>query len=264
MKSDNLYSSNSLDGSIYLDNSNFDSEQNINDNAGNIESDQIPIQIKRVNISESNSEPNDSIANNIAPNQPAQPAELEIAEMITKPLKSDLVGSNRNVVNDDTIIKKQAIGLNTETLKQYLKPVEKIDSQNYNPDRDFEKPWEIDRRKGSKVYELIGYTTLSKIHHGIKKDNRQSLLKRILIALMLFVIIFIILYVMNPIKDLVDFKRIIGIESMSGEDYSEPKNNREQRDINNVENNIEKIQIINDKFQILILNRQNFQNLQML
>ncbi|MGB4609981.1 MAG: hypothetical protein WBH77_05075 [Saccharofermentanales bacterium] len=166
-----------------------------------------------------------------------KPDDSQIEIINEKSLESDLVGSNRKVVNDDTIIKEPAIRLDAETLKQYLKPVDKTKTPDSNQVQAKDKPWEIDRKNGSKVYELIGYTTLSKIHHGIKKENRQSLLKRVLITLMLFVIIFIILYVMNPIKDLVDFRRIIGIESMYGENYSKIQ---EPTDINNdPENNPE-------------------------
>ncbi|HHT24631.1 MAG TPA: hypothetical protein GXZ76_03795 [Clostridiaceae bacterium] len=217
--------------------SNSNNKQNLN--AQDFKNNQIPIQIRRVNMSANNSESKDSASNSILSDRPVQPVEIEMPEIvadvseiempkiITEPLESDPVGSNRNVVNEDTIIKEPAIRLNTETLKQYLKPIDKIDSQNHNLARDTEKPWEIDRKNGSKVYELIGYTTLSKIRHGVKKENQQSLLKRILITLMLFVIIFIILYAMNPIKDLIDFRRIIGIKSMYGENYIDAKNNNE-------------------------------------
>ncbi|NLJ70177.1 MAG: hypothetical protein GX328_01760 [Clostridiaceae bacterium] len=156
-----------------------------------------------------------------------QSNEIQSNEIQSKPLKINPVGSNGNLSNDDTIINESAIRLDTRSLKKYLKPADKIDSPNTKQNIDLDKPWEIDRKNGSKVYELIGYTTLSKIQHGIKKDNRQSLLKRILITLMLFVIIFIILYAMNPIKDLIDFKRIIGIESMYGEDYGKKENHQE-------------------------------------
>lgn len=59
---------------------------------------------------------------------------------------------------------------------------------------------------------------------------------------MLFVIIFIVLYVINPIKDLIDFRRIIGIDSMYGENYTGSENDQEEIEINinpNSDNNTE-------------------------
>ncbi|HHU54170.1 MAG TPA: hypothetical protein GXZ43_08915 [Clostridiaceae bacterium] len=230
---------------------NIISNNNYNLNIDETENIQTPVNIRRINISENNFEAQNINSDQVSNIDFEQVSEYESSDIVEDSLQinnsetlieksvnylpkneinefiyenilePDPVGSNRKFSNDDTIIKEPAIRLNTETLKQYLKPARNINLPDSQREQVSYKPWEIDRRNGSKVYELVGYTTLSKIHHGIKKEKRQSLLKRILITLMLFIIIVIILYALNPIKDLVDFRRIIGIKSMYGENYDE-------------------------------------------
>ncbi|MGI6560019.1 MAG: hypothetical protein ACOX2H_01625 [Saccharofermentanales bacterium] len=132
-------------------------------------------------------------------------------------LKSDPVGSNSKSVNDDTIVKEEAIRLNTESLKQYLKPEPSIEISSSDQDQETKSPWIIDQENGAKFYELIGYTTSSKIQLRFKREQRQSLLKRILITLILIIIIFLALYIIYPFKNFDDFKRIIGVKSMYGD-----------------------------------------------
>lgn len=132
-------------------------------------------------------------------------------------LKSDPVGSNSKSVNDDTIIKEEAIRLNTESLKQYLKPDPSIESSSPDQDQETKSPWIIDQEHGAKFYELIGYTTSSKIQLKFKREQRQSLLKRILITFILIIIIFLALYIIYPFKNFDDFKRIMGVKSMYGD-----------------------------------------------
>lgn len=133
-------------------------------------------------------------------------------------LKSSLVGSNRNVPNDDTLINDYAVRYDSETLKQYLKTEIPIDDdQDSNQNNLNTDPWEIDRQKGAKVYELIGYTTANKVKHKFKVEQRQFMLRRILITILIVIIIFLVLYIINPIKNFSDFRRIIGIDSMYGD-----------------------------------------------
>lgn len=124
--------------------------------------------------------------------------------------------SNRNVLNNDTIVSDNSIGYDTKVLKKYLKKDLKTNQSEIEQKDISEKPWEIDRKNGAKVYELIGYTTIGKVNHALQKEHRQIMLKRILITILLLIIIFLGLIMINPIKSENDFKKILGIDSKYG------------------------------------------------
>lgn len=99
--------------------------QNINfDQLSNIDAEQISVyessDIVKDSVQINNSETLFEKSENVLPKN-------EINEFIDENIfEPDPVGSNRKFSNDDTLINEPAIRLDTETLKQYLKPTCKL------------------------------------------------------------------------------------------------------------------------------------------
>lgn len=73
----------------------------------------------------------------------------------------------------------------------------------------------IRRRGRQRVYRLKGYTTVAKINHKRQSERQQRFLRRLLIFLVSILIIFLLFHLYNPIKDLTEWYRIIGIKDIS-------------------------------------------------
>lgn len=69
------------------------------------------------------------------------------------------------------------------------------------------------RKLGARIYHLKSYTTVGKINRKFHQDKRQQLLRNILALVMLIVILVIIFVVYNPIRDIVDVRKMLGINS---------------------------------------------------
>lgn len=122
--------------------------------------------------------------------------------------------SNRNTLNEQTIVAKDSIAYNTENLKAYLKTNSQKTNKPLNISVDAEKkPWLNDIRNGSKFYELIGYTTVGKVEQTFEKSHRQNILIKFLITIILIIIIILAFIIFNPIQMGVDFNKILGIKS---------------------------------------------------
>lgn len=119
--------------------------------------------------------------------------------------------SNRNLQNDQTIIRENSTAYNTETLKQYLHEND-VKKRKDIKEQNLEQMQE-DLKHGSKLYELIGYTTVGKVNYSLEKEKKQRFLKNTLITFLLIIIMILIILIKNPIKGGIDFKKILGIDS---------------------------------------------------
>jgi ferric-dicitrate binding protein FerR (iron transport regulator) len=73
----------------------------------------------------------------------------------------------------------------------------------------------IRRRSRQRVYRLQGYTTVSKINSRRKSERRQRLLRQLLLILMIILFLILLFYLYNPIRDLAEWYRIIGIRDIA-------------------------------------------------
>lgn len=73
----------------------------------------------------------------------------------------------------------------------------------------------IRRRSRQKVYRLKGYTTVAKINHKRQSERQQRLLRQLLVFLICVLLLFLAFQLYNPIKDLSEWYRIIGIRDIS-------------------------------------------------
>ncbi len=72
----------------------------------------------------------------------------------------------------------------------------------------------IRRRGRQRVYRLAGYTTVSKINSRRKSESRQRVLRQILLILLVVLAVILLFRLYNPIKDLSEWYRIIGIKEL--------------------------------------------------
>lgn len=73
----------------------------------------------------------------------------------------------------------------------------------------------IRRRSRQKVYRLKGYTTVAKINHKRQSERQQRFLRQLLVLLISILLLFLLFQLYNPIKDLSEWYRIIGIRDIS-------------------------------------------------
>ncbi len=146
------------------------------------------------------------------------------------------VRSNTDNINEQTIVAPNSNAYSTEELKAYVKKKPQKIKETNEPDN---KPWLIDQRKGAKVYELVGYTTVGKVDQTFEKRHRQNVLKRFLITILLIIIIFLLFIILNPFKAGTDFNRILGInskysdEEMRNQTYNTVQENNSESDSTN-------------------------------
>ncbi|MDD2440582.1 MAG: hypothetical protein PHN53_04830 [Eubacteriales bacterium] len=72
----------------------------------------------------------------------------------------------------------------------------------------------IRRLSRQRVYRLQGYTTVSKINSRRKSEKRQRLLRQLLLYLIIILVVIMLFYLYNPIRDLAEWSRIIGIRDI--------------------------------------------------
>jgi|LSQX01.2.fsa_nt_gb cell division protein FtsW (lipid II flippase) len=72
----------------------------------------------------------------------------------------------------------------------------------------------IRRRSRQRVYRLAGYTTVSKINSRRKSERRQRALRQLLLILLIILVVILLFRLYNPIKDLAEWYRIIGIKEL--------------------------------------------------
>lgn len=142
-------------------------------------------------------------------------------------------GSNRNYVNDKTIVKADSIGFNTKSLRQYLKTDNEMRLQNSSKDHDSNSPLALAEKSGSKIYKLVGYTTVGKINRTFEKEHRQIVLRKFLVTAIIVLVLLIGFIILNPFKSTSDIKRILGIDSkFNNEAYESFKDKEADQTIN--------------------------------
>lgn len=72
----------------------------------------------------------------------------------------------------------------------------------------------IRRLSRQRVYRLQGYTTVSKINSRRKSEKRQRQLRQLLLYLIIILVVIMLFYLYNPIRDLAEWNRIIGIRDI--------------------------------------------------
>ncbi|MHB8963603.1 MAG: hypothetical protein ACYC5K_10680 [Saccharofermentanales bacterium] len=103
----------------------------------------------------------------------------------------------------------QAVILSTsavvaESVKKFYKKIQsafKTRPKTKNR-RGFNKP---------RVYRLRGYTTTSKVDKKVRAEQNQRLIRNFLVAAVFVLIIAILLIIYNPLKDIKELFRMIGI-----------------------------------------------------
>jgi hypothetical protein len=73
----------------------------------------------------------------------------------------------------------------------------------------------IRRRSRQRVYRLKGYTTVAKINRRRQSERQQRFLRQLLIILIIVLTMILLFNLYNPIKDLGEWYRIIGIKDLS-------------------------------------------------
>lgn len=69
------------------------------------------------------------------------------------------------------------------------------------------------RKLGARIYRLKSYTTVGKINRKFTQDKQQRLLRNVLAFVLLIVVLVILIVVYNPIQDVVDFRKMLGLDS---------------------------------------------------
>ena len=80
----------------------------------------------------------------------------------------------------------------------------------------------IRRLTRQRVYRLQGYTTVSKINARRKSEKRQRILRQLLLILVIILVIILLFNLYNPIRDLTEWYRIIGIRDLGDLAGSDP------------------------------------------
>ncbi len=73
----------------------------------------------------------------------------------------------------------------------------------------------IRRHSKQRVYRLKGYTTVAKINRKRQSERQQRFLRRLLIGIVFILLLILIFNLYNPVRDLTEWYRIIGIEDLS-------------------------------------------------
>lgn len=70
------------------------------------------------------------------------------------------------------------------------------------------------RKAGHRVFRLKGYTTVGKINRKFKQERQQRALRNILTTLMVILLLIILFVIYNPFKDMSEFRKISGEDSL--------------------------------------------------
>lgn len=69
------------------------------------------------------------------------------------------------------------------------------------------------KKLGARIYHLKSYTTVGKINRKFAQDKQQRWLRNVLAFVMLIVILIILFVVYNPVRDIIDFRKMLGLDS---------------------------------------------------
>lgn len=82
--------------------------------------------------------------------------------------------------------------------------------------RDSKQAVQAIKRVGqARVYRLKGYTTVAKINRKRQSERQQRFLRRILLILFAFLAAILLINLYNPVRDLSEWYRIIGVKHLS-------------------------------------------------
>lgn len=72
-------------------------------------------------------------------------------------------------------------------------------------------------KTGARIYRLKGFTTVARIKRKFKQENRQRKIRNLLTVMVIILFIIILLVIYNPIKDIPEWRKILGLDSAYGE-----------------------------------------------
>ncbi len=86
-------------------------------------------------------------------------------------------------------------------------------------------------KTGARVYRLQGFTTVARIKRKFHQESRQRKLRNLLTVLVIIIFVVVMLIIYNPIKDIPEWRKILGVDSLYGEPtYAMASNNQDTRD----------------------------------
>ena len=71
-----------------------------------------------------------------------------------------------------------------------------------------------EKKLGSRIYELKGYTTIGKINRKYQTERQQYLLRKILATIVTIIMLILLFALYNPFKDTQELRRAFGIDNM--------------------------------------------------
>lgn len=71
-------------------------------------------------------------------------------------------------------------------------------------------------KTGARVYRLQGFTTVARIKRKFHQESRQRKLRNLLTALVIIIFVVVMLIIYNPIKDIPEWRKILGVDSLYG------------------------------------------------
>jgi hypothetical protein len=71
-------------------------------------------------------------------------------------------------------------------------------------------------KTGARVYRLKGFTTVARITRKFHQENRQRKLRNLLTVLVIIIFVVVMLIIYNPIKDIPEWRKILGVDSLYG------------------------------------------------
>jgi hypothetical protein len=72
-------------------------------------------------------------------------------------------------------------------------------------------------KTGARVYRLQGFTTVARIKRKFHQESRQRKLRNLLTVLVIIIFVVVMLIIYNPIKDIPEWRKILGVDSLYGE-----------------------------------------------
>ncbi len=139
------------------------------------------------------------------------------------PLKGS--GSKGNPLLERTVIKKKSDrSLKRESIAHTVIKRKELGKNR----RSEKKPWESEKQYGAKIYKLSAYTTISKITKKFKEEQRQIILRKIIVTLILIMLFALLLAKFINLGDMGEIQRITGSDEFyqnAGE--SQSSDNRE-------------------------------------
>lgn len=123
------------------------------------------------------------------------------------PLKGS--GSKGNPLLERTVIKKKSDrSLTRESIARTVIKRKELGKNR----RSEKKPWESEKQYGAKIYKLSAYTTISKITKKFKEEQRQIILRKIIVTLILIMLCAMLVAKFINLGDMREVQRITGDE----------------------------------------------------